>query len=336
MTRTMRAVVLDGPGPVENLHIRDLPVPEPAPGWVRIKVMAFGLNRSELHTRLGYAQGITFPRVLGIEAVGVVDADPTGGLRQGQQVVTLMGGMGRQFDGGYAEFTVVPRRDVIPFSSDLPWEVIGAVPETLQTAYGSLTTGLDLSAGQSLLVRGGTSSVGLAAITVGKDLGASVIATTRQDDRVGALLAHGADHVIVDDGNVAGRVRTIHPAGVDASLELVGTPTLPDTLRSTRVHGTVCFTGMLSDEWTVPDFYPIEYIPTGVRLTAYGGGSADLPPAVLQRYLDRLASGESELMGPVLVHALDDIRDAHTDLELNRSFGKHVVLTHVPSAVRRA
>ena len=72
MADTMRAVVLDAPGPVENLQIRDLPVPEPRTGWVRIKVMAFGLNRSELHTRLGYAQGVTFPRVLGIEAVGVV------------------------------------------------------------------------------------------------------------------------------------------------------------------------------------------------------------------------------------------------------------------------
>ena len=120
MADTMRAVVLDEPGPVENLQILDLPVPEPRPGWVRIKVMAFGLNRSELHTRLGYAQGVTFPRVLGIEAVGVVDAAPDGDLASGQQVATLMGGMGRVFDGGYAEYTVVPRDQVVPFKSDLP------------------------------------------------------------------------------------------------------------------------------------------------------------------------------------------------------------------------
>ena len=195
MVDTMRAVVLDAPGPVENLQIRDLPVPEPPPGWVRIKVMAFGLNRSELHTRLGYAEGVTLPRVLGIEAVGIVDAAPDEDLVPGQQVATLMGGMGRVFDGGYAEYTVVPSNQVVPFSSDLPWEVIGAVPETLQTAYGSLTTGLDLSNGQTLLVRGGTSSVGLAAITVAKDLGATVLATTRQPDRAQALLDHGVDHV---------------------------------------------------------------------------------------------------------------------------------------------
>jgi len=326
MPGTMRGVVLEGPGPVENLQIRELPVPDPAPGWVRIKVMAFGLNRSELHTRLGYAQGVTFPRVLGIEAVGVVDAAPDGDLEPGQQVVTLMGGMGRVFDGGYAEYTVVPRRQVIAFTSHLPWEVIGAVPETLQTAHGSLTTGLDLSDGQTLLVRGGTSSVGLAAITVAKNIGASVIATTRQADRADALLAHGADHVLVDDGQIAGRVHELLAGGVDAALELVGTPTLPDTLKATRVHGTVCFTGMLSNRWTVPDFYPIDYLPTGVRLTAYGGGSADLPADVLQTYLDRLADGSTSL-GPIQVHRFEEIRDAHTDMELNRTVGKHVVIT---------
>ena len=154
--------------------------------------MAFGLNRSELHTRLGLAQGVTFPRVLGIEAVGVVDSAPQEDLVPGQQVATLMGGMGRTFDGGYAEYTVVPREQVIPFTSDLSWDVIGAVPETLQTAYGSLTTGLDLHAGQTLLVRGGTSSVGLAAATVAKDLGATVLATTRQADRVQSLLTTGS------------------------------------------------------------------------------------------------------------------------------------------------
>ena len=93
--------------------------------------------------------------------MGVVDAAPGTDLQAGQQVATLMGGMGRTFDGGYAEYTVVPRRQVIPFRSTLPWNILGAVPETLQTAYGSMTIGLDLQRGQSLLIRGGTSSVGL-------------------------------------------------------------------------------------------------------------------------------------------------------------------------------
>lgn len=324
MARTMRAVVLTEPGPVENMAITELPVPEPPPGWVRIAVRAFGLNRSELHTRLGLAEGVTFPRVLGIEAVGVVDVASGTDLQPGQQVATLMGGMGRTFDGGYAEYTVVPRRQVIPFRSDLPWNILGAVPETLQTAYGSLTVGLDLQRGQSLLIRGGTSSVGLAAAAVAKDLGATVLATTRQPDRADALKAHGVDHPLVDTGQIARTVRDLLPDGVDAALELVGTTTLPDTLASTRIHGTVCFTGMLSNQWTVPNFYPIAYLPRGVRLTAYGGGSGDLPAEVLQRYLDRLALGDVSL-GPIRVYPLEQIRQAHTDMEENRTFGKMVV-----------
>ncbi|MFI6982553.1 zinc-binding dehydrogenase [Embleya sp. NPDC050154] len=326
----MRAVVLSGPGPVGNLVVRDVPVPEVRAGWVRVAVRAFGLNRSELHTRLGLAEGVSFPRVPGIEAVGVVDAldpaDAGSGPAVGQQVVTMMGNMGRTYDGGYAEYTLVPVGQVIPFSSELPWEVVGAVPETLQTAYGSLTTGLDLAAGQTLLVRGGTSSVGLAAAALAKGLGATVLATTRKAGNVDVLKAQGVDHVLIDDGDVAGAVRALYPAGVDAALELVGTPTLPDTLAATRVHGTVCFTGMLSNEWLVRDFYPIGYLPKGVRLTAYGGESGDLPEEVLQRYLDEIAAGRISL-GPTHVYRMDDIRQAHTDMEMGHTVGKLVVLT---------
>src|SRR5664279_6113898 len=101
----VRAVALDAPGPPEALQIRDLAVPVPAPGDVLIRVEAFGLNRSELHTRLGLAEGVTFPRVLGLEAVGLVVRCPGGEFTEGQQVAALMGGMGRVFDGGYAEYT---------------------------------------------------------------------------------------------------------------------------------------------------------------------------------------------------------------------------------------
>ena len=170
----MRAVVLDGPGPPEALRIRDLPVPEPHPGWVLIRVKAFGLNRSELHTRLGLAQGVTFPRVPGIEATGIVAAAPGGEFEEGRQVVTLMGGMGRTFDGGYAEYTCVPAGQVIPFESELGWATLGAVPEMLQTAHGSLTVGLDARPGQTLLIRGGTSSVGMATAILAKDRGLTV------------------------------------------------------------------------------------------------------------------------------------------------------------------
>jgi NADPH:quinone reductase len=320
----MRAVVLDEPGPVTNLRIRELPVPEPAEGWVRIKVKAFGLNRSELHTRLGLAEGVTFPRVPGIEATGVVDADPSGTYAAGQQVMTMMGGMGRVFDGGYAEYTCVPLGQIVPFKSELDWAVLGAVPEMLQTANGSLTVGLDARPGQRLLIRGGTSSVGIAAAILAKRIGMTVLATTRSAAKADALERAGVDHVLIDDGDVASQVRRIFPEGVEAALELVGTPTLPDTLRATKVHGTVCFTGMLSNEWIVKDFYPIGYLPAGVRLTAYSGEASDLSPDVLQSYLDDVAAGRAAV--PLdRVFDLDRIRDAHALMESDGAKGKLVV-----------
>src|SRR5207245_730139 len=236
MTDTMRAIVLDAPGPPDALTIREFPVPTPVVGWVLIEVKAFGLNRSELHTRQGLASGVTFPRVLGIEAAGIIAQCPGGELPVGQQVVTMMGGMGRTFDGGYADYTCVPASQVIPFASDLEWSTLGAVPEMLQTAYGSLTVGIDAQSGQSILIRGGTSSVGMAAAVLAKRRKMTVLSTTRSSSKTAALTDVGVDHVLIDDGNVARQVRDILPAGVDTALELVGTPTLPDTLRSTRQH----------------------------------------------------------------------------------------------------
>jgi NADPH:quinone reductase-like Zn-dependent oxidoreductase len=186
MSTTMRAVQLDGPGPPASLHLRELPLPEPGEGWVRIRVEAFGLNRSELYLRLGLSEGVTFPRVPGIEAVGVVDA----------------------------------------------------------------------------------------------------------------------------------------------VLELVGTPTLRDSLRAVRVHGTVCGTGMVSHQFVVPDFFPQDYLPNGVRLTAYGGEASDLPAPVLQHYLDAIAAEQFTV--PVhQVFGLEQIREAHAVTEANEAVGKLVVrVTH--------
>jgi NADPH2:quinone reductase len=290
---SMRAVVLDAvPAPPEALVVRERPVPRPEPGWVLIEVKAFGLNRSELKTRLGLAdREVTFPRVPGIEATGVVAACPGGELAVGRRVVAMMGGMGRRFDGGYAEFTCVPVAQAIPFDSELPWTTLGAVPETLQTAYGALTVGLDVQAGQTLLIRGGTSSVGLTAAILAQRDGLTVLATTRSAAKAGALREAGVDHVVLDDGAIASRVRELVPGGVDATLELIGTPTLRDSLAATRVHGVVCSAGYLSNQWTVPDFYPAGDLPNGVRLTGYSGDASDLPPAVLQDFLDAIATG---------------------------------------------
>jgi NADPH:quinone reductase-like Zn-dependent oxidoreductase len=195
----MRAVVLTRPGPPESLVVTTVERPEPRDGWVRIKVEAFGLNRSEYHLRAGMATNASFPIIPGIEATGTVDLAPGGEFEPGQQVAAMMGGMGREYDGGYAEYTVV--------------------------------------------------------------------------------------------------------------------------------HGTVCFTGMLSDAWTIPDFYPLDYLPNGVRLTAYGGESSDLPAASFQRYVDLVANGNLPLRID-RVFTLDEIAEAHRIMENGDAVGKLVVRMH--------
>jgi NADPH2:quinone reductase len=322
----MRAVVLDAPGAPEALIIRDIPIPAPRDGWVLIRVRAFGLNRSELHTRLGLAEGVTFPRVLGIEATGEVVDCPSGEFTAGQKVVAMMGGMGRTFDGGYAEYTSVPVSQVIAFTSELDWATLGAIPEMLQTSYGSLTVGLDAQPGQSLLIRGGTSSIGMATTVLAKQLGMTVFSTTRSAGKFATLTDIGVDHPLVDDGDVASQVRAILPDGVDAALELVGAPTLHDTMRSLRLHGVACMTGMLSNSWIIPDFYPNGFIPRGTRMSGYSGDASDLPPGILQRYLDDVAAGTAVV--PINhVYAFDEIVDAHRAMEAGVGSGKIVVTT---------
>lgn len=321
----MRAVVVEAPGAPEVLQLQELPRPAAAPGQVLIRVKAFGLNRSELHFRQGAAYSGNFPRIPGIEAAGVVEEAPGAEFEPGQQVVTMMGGMGREFDGGYAEFVAVPASQVIPFHSDLPWEVVGAVPEMLQTAYGSLAVGLQARDGDSLLIRGGTSSIGLAIALLAKRRGMTVLSTTRNESRRGLLESVGVDHVLIDHGEIAPNVREVVPGGVDGAVELVGVNVMRDTLRAVRPGGVVCFTGMLSDQWTIEQFYPMDWLQNGVRLTAYSGEAEDLPATILQEFLEAVASGNA-LVPVGATYRMEDIVQAHRDLEANTVGGKAVVL----------
>ncbi|MCW3492663.1 zinc-binding dehydrogenase [Microbacterium sp. SSM24] len=321
----MRAVVAPEPGPASVLELRNAPIVEPSSGQVLIRVKAFGLNRSEIHFRSGVASSGSFPRIPGIEATGIVESAPGGQFAPGEQVVTMMGGMGRSFDGGYAEYVTVPAAQVIAFTSALPWAQLGAVPEMLQTADGSLRVGLRAETGQSLLIRGGTSSIGLALTVLAKMRGMTVYSTTRRPEAVARLRSIGADHVLIDDGSIAAQVRRLCPDGVDGAVELVGVDVMKDTLRAVRPGGVVCFTGMLSNHWAIPNFYPMDWIPNGVRLTAYSGEAADLAPETLQDFLDAVAAGRAVI--PVgKTYRLDDIVTAHEDMEAGRVGGKGVVV----------
>ena len=323
---SMKAAVVRKPGGPEVLSIEDVPVPNARLGEVLIRVKAFGLNRSELFTRRGQSPGVKFPRILGIEATGLVEDAPGQEFRKGDLVATAMGGMGRHFDGGYAEFTCVPVTQVQRLEARLDWTILGAMPEMMQTAWGALFKSLDLKPGDRLLIRGGTTSVGLAASAIAKRHGALVAATTRRPDRERLLRTNGADQVFIDAGLISRQVKEVFPRGVDKVLELVGATTLDDSLRCVKAHGIVCMTGMVGDKWTIANFNPIDEIPTAVNLTTYSGGAEDFMLTPLEQLAEQIAEGELHVrVGRVF--RLDEIAEAHRCMEDNSAGGKIVVLT---------
>jgi NADPH:quinone reductase-like Zn-dependent oxidoreductase len=228
--------------------------------------------------------------------------------------------MGREFDGGYAEYALLPNSLLMPVTTALSWETLAALPETYLTAQGALDA-LGIRPGERLLIRGGTSSVGLAAASIAAGHGLEVAATTRRPDKAGALTAAGAAHVLIDDG---GPLTAPWPEGPDHVLDLVGATTATDSLRLVRRGGTVCVAGSLSG-WIVPDFEPIAKIPSGTKLTAFHSNDRTGSTALLQRIVDEVEAGTHR---PHLdrVFGLEDIAAAHRYMEENRAAGKLVVL----------
>jgi len=253
----------------------------------------------------------------------IVDA---GGLdlEPGTIVAAIMGGMGRDFDGSYAEYTLVPHECVFAIHTRLSWEKLAALPEMLQTTHGSLYAGLEINRAESLLIRGGTSSIGMAALALAKHAGLQVGTTTRGPGKIEELKAAGADEVWIDNGEIHQQINAEREKPYDRVLELIGATTLIDSLRCVGRGGIVCMTGILGGKWVLNDFHPMGDIPTAVKLTSYSGEAADLKPEQLQGYIDLVERGVLEVRtGPVF--DFEELREAHKLMDANQAGGKIVI-----------
>lgn len=320
----MKAIVLTEPCEAQEMRLTETVVPDVRPGWVLIKIKALGINHSEVLLRqFEVARSyITKPIIPGIECVGEV-ADPSdSGLKRGEKVMALMGGMGRSFNGSYAEYCLVPAHHVFVIHSTLPWDELAAIPETFYTAYGSLIQSLQLNAEDILLIRGGTSTVGLAALQLAKAIGATVVSTTRNPGKSNLLLEHGAGNVILEGEDFNRRFLAMYPQGATKVLELIGAATIRESLRITAAHGIVCHTGLLGGVFGLKDFDPIKEIPSGVYLTGFYSNSP-----TQEQITNMMELIEKKNIHPIIAERFDleHIGAAHELAEGRSLIGKIVV-----------
>jgi NADPH:quinone reductase len=323
----MRAIVIKQYGGPEVLAIEERPDPKPEPGHVVIDVKAFGLNHAEIYFRKGAWGDVA--EISGIECVGVVKADPDRRFKPGQTVMALVGGMGRSLNGSYAERVSVRASNVVAVDSKLPWEELAAIPESYATAWTSLMGILAVTKHQTLVIRGATSALGQAAVNIATQIGARVIATTRNSTRASMLEGLGAREVLLESPELSKRVRELHPQGIDAVLDIVGDTTVLDSLAMLRRGGHVCLVGFLGGGGPL-SLEPVFQMPSGSHLSVFASalvtGTPEFPLSEIpfQTIVDRVAEGTYKAK-PAKVLRFEDIQEAHRLMETNAACGKIVV-----------
>jgi NADPH2:quinone reductase len=323
----VQAIVRKAFGGTDQLVIEDVPDPVAGTGEVLVRVRAFGINRAEIYMRRGSWGNVA--AISGIECVGEIADDPSNALQAGQRVAAIMGGMGRTRNGSYAELVSVPAGNVIPLETGMDWAHLAAIPECYATAWSCLHENMHMKNGDTVLIRGGTSALGQAAINIATRSGnVTVLATTRNRENDAFLRELGCDLVLHDTGTLGDAVREKYPQGIDSVMDVVGNTTLLDSLKMVKKGGHVCNAGFLGGGEPVP-FSPLTDMPPSVNLNffasfMFGTDGFPLSAVPLQLIVDRSDSGMYRNR-PARVFAFPDIARAHALMETNRARGKIVV-----------
>ena len=316
----MKAVVIKEAGGPDNFIYEDVPTPEVKEGWSLVKIKGFGINHSEIFTRKGLSPSVKFPRILGIECVGIISqTTDEERLPIGQMVISIMGEMGRAFDGSYAEYALLPNKQLYPVNTNLDWATLAALPETYYTAFGSMLN-LKIAKNDKVLVRAGTSGVGVAFVKLlkAKYPDIYVVGSSRSLKKEKQMLEAGYDEVIVDQD---GELQT--DKKFNKILELIGPKTTKDSFKHLIEGGIVCSTGQLGNQWYLDEFDPIMDIAANSYLTSFYSGNVN--EEKMQRMLKYVEKYNVDAK-PERVFDLKHVADAHRYLENSKSFGKVVVV----------
>jgi len=322
-TRTMLAIAIrDGTGPASALHPVQLPVPAPRTGEILIRVRAAGVNRPDLLQRAGnYPPPPGAPDTLGLEVAGEV-VQATGRWREGDKVCALLGG------GGYAEYATVDARHALPMPTGLDYTAAAALPETLFTVYANVFEHGALKSGETLLVHGATSGIGVAAIQMARAAGAKVIATARGADKATQARQLGAD-VAVDTTHEDFGAAAKAAGGVDVALDMVGAPYFAATLDALKTGGRIVYIAALGGgtlEVPVRQIMMKRAVLTGSTLRPRSADEkARLAGEVERVVWPWIASGKVRAIID-RTFALADAAGAHAHLESGRHFGKIVLV----------
>ncbi|HFD79611.1 MAG TPA: alcohol dehydrogenase [Gammaproteobacteria bacterium] len=323
----MKAIVIKAYGGPEQLVMEELPDPQPLAGEALIRVRAFGINRAETYMRRGVWGDVA--RVSGIECVGEIVEDTTGQSSPGQVVAAIMGGMGRTINGSYAEYVTLPAGNVFPLQTGLDWAELAAIPESYATAWSCLHDNLSLHEGDVVLVRGGTSALGQAAINIASNVkNVTVLATTRKSEHLPLLESLGCDTGLIDRPELSQEVRRLCPDGIDAVMDIIGNTTLKDSLQMVRKGGSVCNAGFLGGGDPM-SFNPLTDMPSSVNLNFFASfmlGTKDFPltDIPMQEIVDRVSQGEYQAK-PAHTFLFNETSKAHEIMESNGATGKIVV-----------